>query len=301
MKKIISALIIVVLIAVLAVSLSACNNATTQGQLANILNEHSEEHFVYDVINSQDNSNGTYTVDIVSYSKGDTIANFGNTTLQNVQDGILVASKLEIDNVVYNTGCYYNLINGSSYMVPAYSFRTQKENGSETFALQANYADGSFNYEKVFDGDASTKQSGSIEVSGTYFDNNQFLQSLRSVTTFSSAFTFSFATPLADEIESSLVTLNTTCVAVQKVVDIAYTNASSDEKIKLEGIDCYKMRLSRSTEVVGTAQTLYYATSNISVNGWEVKTPLIKYVAPYKNDAGEKFEMVYTLKTVSIA
>ncbi len=300
MKKIITSIILIVMVAVVAISLTACNNATTQGQLANILSNHAEEHYVYDVFNTADQTSGTYTVDLCTYAKGSTIDNFGTATLENVQNGILVKGKLTIANVVYETGCYYNLISGSSYMVPAYSFRTQTENGNESFRLQANYDGGTFNYEKVFDGDTANKQSGSIELSGTYYDNNEFHQSLRSVTTFSTAFSFSFALPLADENESSLVTLSATCTSLENV-KTAYTNAHSDETIKADGIECFKLSIARATEVAGIQQTLYYSKSPIKVNGWDVTNALVKIVEPFTTQSGEKEQMEYTLKSVSIA
>ncbi len=300
MKKIITSIILVAMIAIVAFSLSACNSATTQGQLANILSDHSQEHFVYDVLDTANNTTGTYTVDLCTYQKGSTIENFGADTLQNVAEGILVKGTLTIADITYQTGCYYTLINGSSYMVPAYSFRTQSENGNETFRLQANYDDGAFNYEKVIDNNTDQKQTGSIELSGTYYDNNEFHQSLRSVTTFSTAFSFSFALPLVDAQEASLATLTASCSSMENV-KVAYTSNHADETIRENGLECYKVSISRSTEVAGTSQTLYYSKSPIVLNGWTITRALVKIVEPYKTIDGSSASIEYTLKEATLA
>lgn len=133
------------MIAVMGVSFTACNNATTQGQLQNILNDHNHESFEY-AVSAQDKDgnpvagyDGSYTVTLDKYTQGSTVTDFGSATLSDVKEGILVKGHLSVGTTEYFTGSYFSIISGSSYMVPAYSFRTIKKDGNVTFSLNAAY------------------------------------------------------------------------------------------------------------------------------------------------------------------
>lgn len=303
MKKIILTVSVIAIIAMLGLCLAACNNATTQGQLANLLSDHNHEAFEYEVkacnyygevLENYPYSSGVYTVTLDAYNAGATVENFGNATLSNVQKGVLVLGKLTIGDAQYDTGCYFNLIGGSSYMVPAYTYRVHTVGSTETFRLQGAYDGATLNFERWINGEKSV---GSVSTKSTYFDNNEFHQSLRTITTFSSNFSFSFATPIISSTEATFATLTAT---ISSTANIKTPYTENVEEYAEKGINCYKMFLSRSTEVNGLYQTLYYATENITDDGWSLKNVLVRIEEPFKlND--EICKMVYELKSATLS
>ncbi len=312
MKKVILAILTIVIISTLALGLSACNSATTQGQLANLLNDHDSESFSYDVyaVDSEGNKisipgmemvshqpHGTYDITLNAYDQGATINNFGKigeTSLVNVRDGVLIRSKLQIVNTVYSSGCYYNITEGTSFMTPAYTFRTIEVGEQTTFAMFGSYDGSNLHYQVEKDGKQS---SGTISMKGTYYDNNQFHMSLRTVTTFSNNFSFSFATALVtpDEIGSATLTAS---ISSTNYIKNEFTNSRDEYKEK--GIICYKTQLSRTTEVAGVAHTLYYAKDNVTCNGWAMKNVLVRIEEPFKTADGYGGTMVYDLKSATL-
>lgn len=302
MKKAILIVSVVAMVAVLGLSLSACNNATTQGQLQNILNDHNHESFEYEVFAQDGNGNkiegydGLYTVTLDRKSAGSTVENFGDVTLTDVADGVLVRGNLTVGTTVYDTGCYFALINGASYMVPAYSYRTITKDGTCTFSLNATYNGKSFEFSRTVDG---VQSNGAVDLgkAATYFDNNEFHQALRTMTTFSDSLSFSFVTPIVSATEATSVTL-TARVSGRATVKNAFTE--SNENYRDGGISCYKTYVSRSTEVAGLSQTLYYAENDITFSGWGLKHVLVRINEPFKLD-GNIYTMVYDLKTATLA
>lgn len=295
MKKVILIVMLICMTLAMSVGLTACNNATPQGQLADILKDQKHERFVYDVLNKYDKSTGTYVVTLDAYSEGSNIDNFGSAKLKSVGKGILVKGMLTFGATTYEMGCYYTLVDGASFMVPAYSYRIQKENGKTTFSVQGSYSGNNYNFDRDVNG---KKSSGVVNAKGTtVFDNNQFQQVLRSMTTFSTGSSLTFVTPLVSATEDTPVTLTASVSSVENV-KTPYTK--SVEKLAKDGISCYAVSVSRSTEVAGMSQTLYYAVDDINYNGWKLKNVLVKIVEPFKVN-GEKSEMQYTLKSISIA
>lgn len=292
------------LIAVVAcLSMAACNNtASTQGQLRNILSDHNNETFVYDVFakgsdgNKVEGYDGTYTVTLKAYSDGSTISNFGSadTKLENISAGVLVKGLLTVGTQTYDTGCYFTLINGSSYMVPAYSYRVQKDGETETLRVFGSYDGKKYSYTRTVNGE---KSEGTVEAGSTvYYDNNEFHQSLRTITTFSDSLSFGFSVPLVSATEASSVSL-TAQVSGKTKVTTAFTESN---ETYVDGIECYKTDISRATQVAGISQTLYYATSDVLVHGWAMKHVLVKIEEPFKKD-GKTFHMNYELKTAELA
>ncbi|MDE6302523.1 MAG: hypothetical protein K2M36_02920 [Clostridia bacterium] len=282
------------MIAVLGISLTACNNATPQGQLANILPDHNHEVFVYDAFNTKDDSTGVYTVNLDAFKSGAEVE-FGTRKLENVDAGIRVLGTLVFGNTKYEMGCYYKFVSGTSFMTPAYTFRIVTENGNKTLDIQGAYAGGNFTYER-FTGEGP--HSETLKTSGTVFDNNQFQQVLRSVTTFSSGLTLSFTTPIVTNDDAGIASLTASGSSTTKLKNIPYTDAM--EQYAEEGVPCYVINISRSTEVAGMSHTLYYATDNIKSNGWAMKNILVKIVEPFTEN-NERFEMQYTLRSASLS
>ena len=292
-KKLTIFIAVLSLLALMVVSLVACSRATTQGQLANFLVDHGQEVFVYDVKNAATNETGTYTVTVTKHAANSAID--CPYPIANVEAGVLVESHLVMGSVEYQTGCYFNIVSGTSLMTPAYTYRIQKENGNETFRMKGNYTGAVFKFEKVIDGKVST---GAFKLSGTYFDNNEFHQSLRTVTTFSTNFNFSYSVPLVSPNESSAVTLSASCSRTAKV-KTAYTATLADAE---DGVECYNVHVARSTKVAGLAQSLYYAKNPMKAGNSTLTMThvLVKFYEPYITESGEKSEIEYALKTAEI-
>ena len=292
MKKIVIILVAILVLGAVAFSLVACNRATTQGQLSNFLVDHAEETFEYDVKNELTNETGTYIVHIKRFQKGATVEDFLEP-IQNVEKGILVRGSLTVGTTVYETGCYFNLTSGTSLMVPARSYRVQTENGNETFRMSGYYDGATFHYEKVVGGNTS---SGSIKVSGTYFDNNEFHQSLRTVSTYTTSFSFSFAVPLVSATENTSVSLTASCKSTEGITT-PFTTALNPEN----SVNCYRVEVSRSTKVAGKSQILFYAVDDMKASNSEltIKHLLVELREPITPE-GDTFYVVYKLKSATI-
>lgn len=298
-KKSIILIFVILTVAAAAFSLTACNSATTQGQLADILSSHSLEVLTYKVTDEANDIEGVYEAVLKRYDAGATIENFGDATLSNVSAGILVTGNLKVGTTVYQTGCYYNLISDMSYMVPAYTYRMQSEGGEVKFKLQGSYDGATLNYSLTKDG-KTTK--GSLDTVAPFYDNNEFQQSLRAITNFSTGLSFAFNVPVvaSDEIEN--MKLSALCTSTEKIktdwTQSYKKDSSGDESAenmpyKADGINCYVVTLSRDTKVNGSSQKLYYAVDDISINGWAFTHVPVKFVEPAQNG-----DIVYTLTNV---
>ncbi len=284
-----------------ALLLSACNNATTQGQLANILGSHASEGYVYDVKDTANNIEGTYRVSLELFEKGSDIENFGDAHLTNLQKGIFVKGVLEIGETYYETGCYYNLINGSAYMVPAYTYRLEKQNGETALKLQGVYDGTTLEYTLTQN---SQTKTGELDSKSPFYDNNQIHQMLRAITTFSTSLSFGFNVPVAAADEIANMSLTAACSSTEKIktdwtenfrIDEDGDESEANMPYKADGAECYKVVLSRATDVSGSAHTLYYTQKSVKVQGWEFSHVLVKFVEPTRGG-----EIIYTLKTATI-
>lgn len=304
MKKIILSLLIVVMAVVLGVGLTACNRATPQGQLSDLLFNHDHETFeysvkIYDVRNSSyGQESGTYIAKLDAFKKGAAVA-FGSRTLSSVDDGIRVTGELAYGKTQYKTGCYYTLVSGMSYMVPAYSFMTVIEDGVTTYDMQGSYSGSTFECERKFAGEEATKKS--VKLSGTVWDNNQIQQILRAIpsSAFAGGMNLSFSTAIANahEFGSALLTAEGKSTAHVKV---PYTDTVDD--LKENGINCYRITLSRSTQIKRTmTHTLYYAVDEVKFNGWGMKNILVKMVEPFKDGNEHPFETHYELVSIDLS
>lgn len=295
MKKILLTVFTLAMIVCLAVGLCACNSATTQGQLENPLGfDHKSEKFVYDAYDTLNDVHGEYTVLIVGHEAGETISDFGDSELANVEKGILVTGELKIGGDVSSTGCYFKLVGSSTtYMVPVASYTVHTQDGKETFRLQATYGSKTYDYTRTIDG---TADSGSIKISGTCFDNNEFHQMLRTISTYSSGVSLAYNMPLVTSTEALSVGITATMFATQKV-STSYTDALLNAKGEArypEGMECYVVNINRSTEVAGASQKLYYAVDNVPndidhPNVRFMQHILVKIVEPYKVDGKATF------------
>lgn len=301
MKKILLSVFAITMIFVLGAGLTACNSATPQGQLANLLSTHNHEVFTYeatryDVTNEAFTSErGTYVVKLDAFAKSSNVA-FGTRTLENVAEGVRVSGELNFGNIKYLTGCYYSLISGTSFMVPAYSFMEIYTDEVKTFEMQGRYDVATFECERVINGE---KLNDSVKLSGTIFDNNQFQQILRALpaSAFSGGLNLTFSTAIARPTEFAGTSLSAVGKSVGKI-KVPYSDAI--DSLKEEGINCYRVALGRSTEVDGIAHTLYYAVDEIKYNGWGMKNVLVKAVEPYTDNARNPYEMHYSLVSATL-
>ncbi len=283
MKKVILTLVSILFVALFAVSAVACNNATTQGQLEDIWYDY--ESYVYDV---NDGTNvGEYSVAIKWYGEGDVTV--GATTLKNPGKGYLVTGKLTIAGAQYDTSCFFKRVDGNTFLVPVASYRKQVNPASPETNLEINgtYDGSTFNYSGVVAGE---NKQGSIGLSAPYYDNNEFHQVLRSVSTMSTGFSFSFKVPVVAN-EIGAVSLTASCASTEKIT----------APVKDGEIDCYNVTISRSTKVDGKKQRLYYATSPLELDtdgdgavDYKPKKALIKIVEPTADG-----EVTYTLKSAT--
>ena len=132
-KKFLYLIAIAVLVGALALSLSACNRASTQGQLADILNDHNHEFFEYEIFDSRTEAViGSYKVYLDSFKKGDVIRAFDDMTfIKNTNDhyaagadGTLIRGELSATNedgkaVTFSSGCYFTLVSSSTPSAPS--------------------------------------------------------------------------------------------------------------------------------------------------------------------------------------
>ncbi len=306
-KRITTLVCLVAVVAISTLLLVACNNATTQGQLENILWQTRHEEFVYSVKDTAkpaaEAEIGTYKVSMQLFERGSKIENFGSVTLSDLKYGILILSELNIEGgAQYKTGVYFNIISGPvSYMLPAYSFRTETD-GDKTFTLQGVYDGSTFMYTRTIDG---VEDTGALKASGTYFDNNEFAQVLRTANmNGNNGISLAFAVPLVSRTEAAVVSLSARATATTKI-KTPYTDGVDD--LKEEGIDCYRVNVTRSTQVVSKkSQTYYYAIPNVkgpSADHPEIfamKNVLVKMVEPYRADDGEFYDIEYDLVSASV-
>ncbi len=273
MKKAALIIFTIVFVAIMAVSLVACSNATVQGQLKDVWRPY--EKYTYSV--NDGTNTGTYVVEILR-SNGGTVE-VGTKSVENLGKGILINGKLNIADVEYTTACYVQFNSGGAFNVPKASYKKQTVSGNVTLELVATYADNNYNYSGTQNG---TEISGTIALSNPYYDSNEFHQVLRGVNSMSTGFSFSFNVPVAIG-ESSLASLSASCNSTTKV---AYGD---------DNVECFEVLLSRSTKVNGKDQKLYYTTSPMTIDGWPLPYVLMKFVEPTADG-----EVVYTLTSVSL-
>lgn len=336
MKKIAIFTVLIIVIVALGATLVACNNATTQGQLVNAWKEaRPYERYTYTVDDSAtEGTDGTYVSEIfyhsaynVSVEEGDSAYNaekvvVGDTTLEQ-REGYLIRSTLTAtlngSEVLYVTECYFELTNGSAYLLPVATFRSETQDGAEVFRMNGVYSGNSMAYTLVTDGGETKK--GSISLSSPYYDNNEFHQSLRGVSTFSSSFSFAFNTAVVNTTEQTSAAL-TFSVSDTENVTLAFPSCSVDEngeQIMNEStvLQCYKAKLSRSTTVAGVSQTLWYSVNPLyaaiddsgetpttkfstSDNGWwALPHVLAAFSEPYKT-SDRTGTVDYVLSEVSL-
>lgn len=334
MKKTAALLILVIVISALAFTLAACNNATTQGQLVDAWKEgRPYEKYTYVVDDSaSEGTEGTYVSEIFYHAayNGDENSPYynpykvtvGDTTIEQ-REGYLIRSTLEatLDGMayVYVTECYFSLTDGANYLLPTATFRSETVNDTEALRMNGTYSGNTLSYTLVVNGGEA--KTGSVGLGSVFYDNNEFHQSLRGVSTFGTSFSFSFSTAVINATEQTSASLTLSVSGTENIEGLAFPSVGQDEngaEISSEttSVECYRASLSRATTVSGASQSLYYSVRPVYAaisddrtetllstydNGWwELPHVLVRIVEPYNDADGNAQSVTYTLSGISL-
>lgn len=273
MKKLALIIFTIILVATMMLAFTGCASATTQDKLRSVWQPY--EKYVYSVEGGD--QTGTYTVEVI-YNNNPTIT-LGEMTVESVNEGYILKSKLEIANVVYETACYMQKTKGSKLFVPIASY-TMKNDGEYVNKVAGKYTDNKFNYTIT---EFGAPREESISIKAPCYDNSQIHQLLRAVDTLGTSLSFNFYVPLASENE--LVSLTASCSVTSEI-------NWGDEQTTT----CNKVYLSRQTKVNGASHILYYSAKPVKVDGSDLKNVLIRFDEPVGSD---EF-VTYTLQSISL-
>lgn len=335
MKKTVSFITLIVVVAVLAVTFAACNNATTQGQLVDAWkNARPYERYTYSVTDSAfKGSEGEY-VSVITYHKAynadenspaynpDRVT-VGDSTFEQ-REGYRIRSTLDIKlggvAYYYVTECYFILTDGSNYLLPAATFRSETVGGIEVLRMNGTYSGNNLSYTLKTTADGEKK--GNVGLGSVYYDNNQFAQSLRGVSTFSSSLSFSFTTPVVNATEQVSASLTFSVGGTASVGDLPFASAGKDGdgnevNNATTTLECYRATLGRATTVSGASQTYLYTVNPVYAaksddgtttllstydNGkmWSLPHVLVGFVEPYNDADGNAQTVTYSLTGISL-
>lgn len=287
MKKFVLIITLIAVMGIGAFALTACNNATTQGQLENVW--YSYEKYTYTVYYGE--QTGTYVSEVKAQD-----------------DGYLVTSLLNVGDTEYELRCFFSLTSGSSYLVPRTTYRRQTVNGVQELLVEGTYDGNTLKYKRTTPDGTS---EGNISLSSPYYDNNEFHQSLRGISTFSTSLSFGYNTAIISATEATSASL-TLSVSSTENVETEIKVASEEGEQNLT-VNCYKASLSRSTTVAGAAQTLFYTVEDmhaaidtttgetvVGSDGWKLPHVLTRIEEPYKKADGSIGYVVYVLNAISL-
>lgn len=336
MKKTASIAALIAITVICAVVFTACNNATTQGQLEDVWQSY--EKYVYKITDGEGGEEiGSYVneirlINVPSATENNPepsvdvqVGSTDGVTYKATRNGYLITGMLVLNDgnsvtgteVTSETACFFELSNGNTFLVPKATYRRTTENGGVTALMNGTYDGSSLSYTLKADGSAD--KSGKIALGNPFYDNNEFHQSLRGVSTFSASFAFSFSTPIINDGEITSASLTAAVRGTETVQTGIMTVNDKNEEVPYE-IECYKMTLGRATTVSGVSQTLYYAVNPVYAlldeNGdtyisdkeydlGKLVHVLAKIKEPYKlfNDDGslkQSGEIVYTLQSLAL-
>lgn len=328
MKKTASLLILVIVISALAFTLAACNNATTQGQLVDAWKEgRPYQRYTYSVNDSAyDGVEGEYVSEVFYHAAYNSVSNpnkvrVGDTSFEQ-REGYRIRSKLTatLDGKKHRivTECYFSLTDGSSYLLPSATFRSESVDDNEVLRMNGTYSGNSLSYTlKTADGE----KKGSIGLGSVFYDNNEFHQSLRGVSTFSTSFSFGFSTAVVNATEQTSASLTLSVSGTENISGLEFDSVGRNEEgaeiaSETTSLECYKATLSRSTTVAGASQTLYYTVAPVYAavneagddtlvstydNGWwALPHVLAAIVEPYNDADGNAQTVTYTLTDISL-
>ena len=294
MKKLGLLLIAIVLVLGMTFGLSACNNATTEGQLENIFFDYQgtgKEIYTYDVENSSNGATGEYTIKIETKEKGLSVTICDDLSIPECVAGYLVTDELTMnDGYTSKATCFFAIaqVSGttSSFLKPMAS--SKKVTGSENdFYSYGSYEGKKYYYTLTANG--ATKE-GSIEVgTSKVYDNSEFHQVLRGIkdSIFEGGFTFAMTVPIVTATEETAVSISANSSSSTTSIETNVKDINGNKVSK----DCYTVRLSRSTKVEGITQSFWYTKDPVKIDGFSLKHVLFKI---------EEASVTYTLKSYAI-
>lgn len=329
MKKTVSFITLIVVVAVLAVTFAACNNATTQGQLVDAWKEgRPYECYTYSVDDSaQEGVEGEYVSEVFYHAAYNSVSNpekvtVGDTSFEQ-REGYLIRSTLTATldgkDILIVTECYFSLTDGRNYLLPVATFRSEKVGDDEVLSMNGTYSGNNLSYTlKTADGE----KKGNVELGSVYYDNNQFAQSLRGVSTFSSSLSFSFTTPVVNATEQVSASLTFSVGGTASVGDLPFASTGKDGdgnevNNATTTLECYRATLGRATTVSGASQTYLYTVNPVYAaksddgtttllstydNGkmWSLPHVLVGFVEPYNDADGNAQTVTYSLTGISL-
>ena len=292
MKKLGLSLLLILVICAVAFGATACNRATTEGQIENVffnLQNGVTESYVYDVTNSSNSATGTYKTTIKYFTAGQTVTVSEYNQVTDCGKGYLFTSELTMsDGYTSKSSCYFviSAVSGvtSTFLKPVASYK-KVTGSSNDFTEYGSYSGKDYNYTLI----TSETKEGNVTVGTKFYDNNEFHNSLRGVNKdiFNSGFTLSFnvAVVTADEQAAASIT------AKSDGKDNITTNVLDGDNNKTV-YESYAINLSRSTKVAGSTQKIWYAKDDVSCNGFYI-THLITQIV--------EGSVTYTLKSFALS
>lgn len=268
MKKVLWILVLILIVS-LSTVFSACNSATPQGLLGDYWGNY--EQFTYSVTDKNNPDAqilGSYSLAIEKFAKGSKVTLAEGFELLDVSNGNLITGSLDINGEKIDTACYFEIADNNTFLVPVASYR-KVVSGTDVTVTKMNYDGTNCNYTITTNG---VIKSGSINNKTPMYDTNEIYNTLRGASTLSTAFSMSFNVPIPAENTSATLTAACSSNSI-----LTSPDASANE-LYGEGINCYAVTLSRSTEVPGISYTLYYGVDQMTVSNWKITRPLIKIV-----------------------
>ena len=270
---------------------------------------------------------GTYVSEIFYHAAYNADSNpekvtVGDSTFEQ-REGYLIRSTLEatLDGTayVYVTECYFSLTDGANYLLPTATFRSETVKGTEALRMNGTYSGNTLSYTLVVNGGEA--KTGSVGLGSVFYDNNEFHQSLRGVSTFSTSFSFGFSTAVVNATEQTSASLTLSVSGTENISGLEFDSVGRNEEgaeiaSETTSLECYKATLSRSTTVAGASQTLYYTVAPVYAavneagddtlvstydNGWwALPHVLAAIVEPYNDADGNAQTVTYTLTDISL-
>lgn len=287
MKKTIFLIITVIVVCVLGVTLSGCNNSTpTQKLLSNSrawISANTDETLVYDAVykdKTDEQVNGTLTVNVKSYNKETITLNDGwkkdNAT------GYVATTTLEMENGDTKVSQVYF----TTAIEVKYAYE-QKNFGGKVSGYSAEYKDEKCHYTYYEgEGDNKNESKGEIKVGSfaesPYVDNAMLYQIVRCLPESASSFTFDVPDVTLGDLQSVTVTPATTSVSTIK-------DGSGKEYL------CYFTSITLNRTFPGSGESLTCAISSTPYPSAE--DPQIRNLIVQIKEG----DTIYTLKSASYA
>ena len=292
MKKLGLSLLLILVVCAVAFGATACNRATTEGQIENVffnLQNGATESYTYDVTNSSNSATGTYKTTIKYFTAGQEVVLSDYNKVTDCGKGYLFTSELTMsDGYSSKTACYFlvSAVSGvtSTFLKPVASYK-KVTGSSNDFTEYGSYSGKDYNYTLITSG---TKE-GHVTVGVKVYDNNEFHNSLRGVNNsiFGSGFSLSFNVPVVTADEQAFASITAKSDGTTNIT----TNVLDADSNKVS-YESYAINISRSTKVAGSSQKIWYAKNDVEFNGFKIRHMITQIV---------EGSVTYTLKSFALS